>query len=774
MDQLYKNLEFDIILEKISELASSSVVASEILATKPTVYIDDAKKLLAQTSDALYILASKRPSLAFDDVLPIVTKARIGAVVQPYEFLAIGRSISALRSLKDCVESSDGCDSLKDITAWVRPCDDLKSAIDSSIENETDLKDSASEKLYTIRKAIKRANSRLKERLDSLTRQSEISKYLQDNIVTIRDGRYVVPVRAEYRSSVKGLVHDVSATGATVFIEPFAVVEANNELKTLKTEEAIEVERILVELGKTVVANADGLSEGQRVLTECGAIFAKAEFAKKTDAYAPILNENGRIVLNGARHPLIASDSVVPVDIKLNGEKHILLISGPNTGGKTVALKTVGLFALMAASGIFLPTHDGSEICIFESIYCDIGDSQSISQSLSTFSAHVKNLATITSAMTDRSLVLLDEVGDGTDPDEGAALAVAVIKKILRERATSVITTHFNSVKEFAIECQGIENACMQFDNINFRPTYKLLTGVSGSSYALEIAEKLGLDSQIVSDAKAALSGEKIAFDKVLREAEKMRNKASDELQKTEELRARASADAIESAKLKAEYERKLADINDKSRDLIKRYAAEYAEKAEELIDEIKENLKRSDEAALFAARKTAAKISQAVPSDPKKPQKSSAPPKPDELSDGVRVFVSGLEKEGIVVGNPRGNKAIVAIGQIKTEIPISSLTVISEKNARTELANNDSRVSEPVNRELMLLGLTVSEAIEEIDRALYDIPPHSTLRIVHGKGTGALGKGVQAYLKKCSRIKKYRYGGYGEGDSGVTIAEIK
>lgn len=773
MNQLYKNLEFDIILEKISELAASDVVAAEILATEPTVYTEDAQKLLMQTSDALYVLASRRPSLAFDDVLPIVTKARVGAVLQPYELLTVKRAISALRSLKDCVEQSDGCDSLKDITAWVRPCEDLEFAIDKAIENETDVKDSASEKLYTLRRAITRANAKLKERLDALTRQSEISKYLQDNIVTIRDGRYVVPVRSEYRSSVKGLVHDVSATGATVFIEPFAVVEANNELKTLKTEETLEVERILAELGKAVVANADGLSEGQRVLTECGVIFAKAEYAKKLDAYAPQLNDGGRIVLKGARHPLIAVGSVVPVDITLDGNKRILLISGPNTGGKTVALKTVGLFALMAASGIFLPTQDGSEMCVFESVFCDIGDSQSISQSLSTFSAHVKNLAAITSAMTKNSLVLLDEVGDGTDPDEGAALAVAVIKKILKENATAVITTHFNSVKEFAIECDGVENACMQFDNINFKPTYKLLTGVSGSSYALEIAEKLGLDGQIIADARAALPGEKVAFDKVLREAERMRNKASDDLSQIEKLRADAELNAKTSEKLKADYEKKLAEINDNARTLIRRYASEYAEKAEELIAEIKENLKRSDEAALFAARKTAAKIAQNVPADTKKPQKSSAPPKPAELSDGVRVYISGLEKEGIVVGKPRGNKAVVAVGQIKTEIPISSLSIVKEEKKR-EVKGDDVGAREPVNKEIMLLGLTVSEAVEEIDRVLYDIPSHSTLRIVHGKGTGALGKGVQAHLKKCPRVKTFRYGGYGEGDLGVTIAEIK
>lgn len=771
MSKLYKNLEFDIICRQIASLAASEVVSERILDTEPTTDIEEADRLLTQVGDALYILASHHPSLAFDDIEPIVGKARVGAVLRPNELLKIKTSISSLRSLKSCVESVDGCDSLKDITAYVRACDDLERTISNAVENENDLKDSASEKLHSIRRAIVRANAKIKERLDGYTKKGEFSKYLQDNIVTIREGRYVVPVRSEYRSSVKGLIHDVSSTGATVFIEPFAIVEANNELRTLATEEQVEIERILSELSGLVATNAAELKSGQAVLTECGVIFAKAEYAKKTDAYRPILNSDGKIVLSGARHPLISKDTVVPVDISL--DKRILLISGPNTGGKTVVLKTIGLFALMSASGIFLPACENSEMCVFEHIFCDIGDSQSIEQSLSTFSAHITNISHIVSSMDSRSLVLLDEVGDGTDPEEGAALAIAILKKILSERSTAVVTTHFDSVKEFAVGNGNIANACMQFDTVNLKPTYKLLTGVTGSSYALEIAEKLGLDGAIISDARAALSKEKIAFDSIMREAESLRNDIIAEKVECDALKQEAEKNAERVRALKDRYEQKNAEIDAETRAIIRRRAAEYSELADGIIEEIKDKLKNASESSLFEARKIAKKLSDKVPVDVKKPKTAAAPPKPSELADGVRVYVSGLDKEGIICGKPRGNKAVIAIGSIKTELPISSLTVIADKSKSVNV-REEHEISEPVNMEIMMRGFTVDEAIESLERTFSDIPPKSTLRIVHGKGTGALGKGIQNYLKKQPRVKSFRYGGYGEGDSGVTIVVVK
>ncbi len=768
---LYKKLEFDIILQTVGEFAGSQVVRDELMRTVPTDDISLAKKLLIQTGDALSILASHRPNLNFDDIGMTVSKAHAGATLSPAELLKVRDNISCLRSLKNCVENSDGCDSLKDITAWVGVCDDLEHEIERCVENESDLKDGASDKLYGLRRAISRANTKLKEKLESYTRQSDISKFLQDNIVTLRGGRYVIPVRSECRSSVKGLIHDVSSSGSTVFVEPFSIVEANNELRTLKTEEQTEVERILAELSRAVDKNRHELNEGQRVLTECGVIFAKAEYAKKTDAYAPALNLDGRINIKSARHPLISRECVVPVDIVL--DKRILLISGPNTGGKTVVLKTVGLFALLAACGMFLPAADKSEICLFKDIYCDIGDSQSIAQSLSTFSAHVKNLVEITSKMDSRSLVLLDEVGDGTDPDEGAALAVAILKKILSTRSTAIVTTHFNGVKEFAVACEDISNGCMQFDIDSFKPTYRLILGASGSSYALEIAENLGLDAQIVSDAKNALSDEKVGFDKILREAEKLRNDAMRDRRECEELKKSAQNDARIAEDLRKELDKKLSEINEKSRVLIRKEADEYAAVAEELISQIKEKVKISDQNALFEARKIAKRLSDGVPCDVKKPIDAKSPTDRKNIVDGVRVFVSGLEKEGIVIGNPRGNKALVAIGSVKTEIPISSLTVIRDERDNKK-AGVAREAAEPVSTEMMLLGYTVDDAVMEIDRVLSDIPPRSTLRLVHGKGTGALGRGIQIYLKKHSRVKSFRYGRYGEGDTGVTIVEIK
>ncbi len=770
--KIFKDLEFDIILQQIASMSSSDVVAAAILNTKPTDELDVANKLLTQTGDAITVLASHRPSLYFDDVEPLIAKARVGAVLSPKELLSIKSSINALRSLKTAVECTDGVDSLKDITAYVGLCEELEYAIERAIENETDLKDSASERLAILRKSIIKASARLKDKLDSYTRLSDISKFLRDNIVTMRGGRYVLPVRSDCRSNVKGLVHDVSSTGATVFIEPFAVVEANNEIITLKNEEQNEIERILADLSKSVVSNATELVIGQHVLVECGVIFAKAEYSKRQNAYRPSINDSGRINLKGARHPLIDSSVVVPVDISLD-DKRVLLISGPNTGGKTVALKTVGLFSLFSACGIFLPANDGSEISLFSDIYCDIGDSQSIAQSLSTFSAHIANLSAITSAMNDKSLVLLDEPGDGTDPEEGAALAIAVIKKILRESATAVVTTHFNSVKEFAIACNGISNACMQFDNVNFRPTYKLIRGVSGSSYALEIAEKLGLSQDIIEDAHNALSAEKVVFDKILREAENLRNQSLADKAEWERLRMQAKEDAERTEKIKRDYERKLADISNNATAMVKRLADDYSDRADDIIEQLKDLLKNANETALFEARKIAKKLQRDIPSDEIKPHTSDAPPDPSELTVGTAVFVSGLNKEGIITAAPRGNKVVVAIGSIKTDVPVSSLLLIKQKQVKKARSEGSSH-RESENREIMLLGKTVDEATYQIDLVLADIAPQSTLRIVHGKGTGALGKGIQAYLRRQPRVKSFRYGRYGEGDTGVTIVEIK
>lgn len=772
MNDIKHDLELDKILHIISGYASSDVVAREIENTVPITDTETAEKLLTRTGDAVKILASRRPDLSFCDINGYISKATVGAVLSPAELLRIRTVIACLRSLKSCVENTDGCDSLKDITTYARVCDDLQSAIDDTVENDSEIKDGASKKLYELRRAIVRANTRLKEKLDEFTHKSETNKYLMDNIVTVRSGRYVLPVRNDCRSHIKGLVHDVSSTGATVFIEPFSVVEANNEIITLKNEEQNEIERILAELSRKTVENASDLKISQEVLTECGVIFAKAEYSKHIDGYPPKLNGDGRIKLNGARHPLIPMSDIVPVDISLD-DKRVLVISGPNTGGKTVALKTVGLFALMCSCGIFIPANEHSCMSIFNDIYCDIGDSQSIMQSLSTFSAHIANLKNITENMNVNSLVLLDEVGDGTDPDEGAALAIAVIKKILLAGSVAVVTTHFNAVKEFALTCDGISNACMQFDNVLLKPTYKLLQGVTGSSYALEIAEKLGLSKDIIDDAKSVLSREKIAFDNIMRKAEIMRNETMQAKEQCEQLRKEAQRNADETLKLRIEYENKLNDINENARIIIKRRADEYAERADSIIEQIKQNIRSGEEKALFEARKAAKKIYDGVPVDERRPGISRIPVSKNQLTVGTEVYVSGLDKNGIIAGTPRGSKALVAIGSVKTEVPISSLSLIStEQIKKTTSAPRTER--EPETREIMLLGKTVDEATAEIDLVISDIAPRSVLRIVHGKGTGALGKGIQNYLKRNRRVKSFRYGRYGEGDTGVTIVEIK
>lgn len=775
MESVLRNIEFDAVCTQVTKFVQSEIVADNIRQFKPTSDLVLINKALNQTKDAFEYLVKHKPVLAFDNIEPIIDKAKVGATLTPSELLKVGNSINVLENLKKGLAAADGFETLKDIVLCAIVCDELNAAINQTIDNETSLKDTASDKLYKIRKALLRANSSLRDKLNGYTRQSDVSKYLQDNIVTVRDGRYVLPVKAEYRSHIGGLVHDVSASGATLFIEPFAVVEANNEIKTLKTEEIIEIERILHDLSGKVSVNSERLIMGQDILIECGIIFAKAEYAKSIDAYMPKVNDSGKINIIAARHPLIDSNKIVPVDISLL-DKRVMVISGPNTGGKTVALKTVGLFSVMAACGMFVPAAEGSELSVFDELYCDIGDSQSISQSLSTFSAHINNIAKITGVMNSRSLVLLDEVGDGTDPESGAALAIGIIKRIIDVGATAIVTTHFDSVKEFALADNNIINACMQFDHTSLKPTYKLIQGIAGSSYALEIAENLGLDNRIITDAKAALSSEKRTLDEIMKGLEALRYDA----EKSKELYDALVIDATEKLRkadeLKSEYEAKLSEITANSKRLIRQKVDEYDEYAEEIIENVKAELKSLDMTAVLNAKKLAKQLSRDL-NDEQIISHASVPADEKSLSQGTEVFVSGLDKKGVVVNKPKNGKVIVAIGAIKTELPIDSISVIAEKHSRNDvkiMPNYKKNSMEPENKEVMMLSLNVDEAVSILERILDDIPPHSILRIVHGKGTGALGRGIQQFLKRQPRVKSYRYGRYGEGDTGVTIVEIK
>lgn len=777
----YNKLEYDKILKLVSEFALSDIARERIINSQPVFDAASVSQLLAQTKDAFaakFTLALN-PMTNYDNIEPLITKAKAGAALTPYELNKVRRLILATRTLKKAIDSVE-LPTLKSLTDNIVVQQQLADSIDKAVLSDDELRDSASEKLYSLRKKIMRTNIALKEKLDSYTRQSGISKYLQDNIVTIRAGRYVLPVKNECRQMVKGLIHDMSASGSTAFIEPFTIVEMNNDLRALNGEEHAEVERILHELSLDVADHARYLNTAVEILIECDIIFARAEYSESIRGIVPEMNTKGRINLINARHPLINKDKVVPINIALGNPESILLISGPNTGGKTVALKSVGLFSLMAYSGIFVPCDAGSELAVFDNIFCDVGDEQSINESLSTFSAHIGNLVAITNSATSKSLVLLDEVGGGTDPSEGAALAVGIIKFFESKKCACIVTTHYSELKEYGVLSNTIQNCCMQFNAETLKPTYRLIAGMPGTSNALKIARGLGLDERIISDAYSSIDETKARFEDVLQHVEEIKNKAVNEYYDLQLKSAQMNSEREQIKKLKAELEERLETLNSGVRKEIRKQAMDYSLQADEIIDELKEKLKQADEAALFEALKERKKLN-SLSSKYKETTPDDLPTLDiNKIVKGQKVFVKSLSNSGEVIGI-KSDKARIKIGGMEVEVPLVDLAAphadIEKNKINVKVAK---KIKEPdednkaVSREVMMLGKTVDEAIVELEPIISLLPSKSVLRIVHGKGTGALGRGIQQYLKSNRLVKKFRFGGYGEGDSGVTIVEIK
>ena len=672
----------------------------------------------------------------------------------------------------------------------------LEEDIASKILSETELSDDASDKLYSLRREIRLLNERIRARLAEYLTGSE-SKYLQDGIITMRDNRYVLPVRAEYKRNVKGFVHDRSASGATFFIEPTEVLEMNNELRSLAVDEKQEVERILKELSNRIGAMGDELLLDIEILEELDCLYARAEYAYKTRSVKPEMNDCGEISILAGRHPLIDAKTVVPVTLSLGKDYRFLLISGPNTGGKTVTLKMVGLFCIMAACGFFVPAKE-AKLAVFEEIYCDIGDAQSIEESLSTFSSHIKNIIGIVDSANEKSLVLIDEIGGGTDPDEGQALAKAIVSHLLRSGATGVVTTHYTALKEFAFATDGIENACMEFDSNTLQPLYVIKIGLPGASNALAISRRLGLKQSILDEALGALSEGAQSFERILRSAEESRIEAENELRKTNLLKAewqeKLEVLEHERQKLEREKEKFFTSAKAESRRIINERAAE----AEELLSEIeeifaKESLTESD---LIKARTLKNRLKD-LAYDTQKEEISRpqfAPVEAAKLKVGDRVFVKSVNDEGIVQSvRLQKNEAEVLCGNIKVRSKISELSV-SIGGSKTQTKGKDvpawkkKAASEKVqvqktlapkatpSLEIQLLGLTVQEAIVEVE-AFLDAAVLANLeevRIVHGMGTGKLRAGIHEYLRKHKNVAEFRLGRYGEGDTGVTIVKIK
>lgn len=789
MDKNFKTLELDLILEKLANECSCDDAKELALTLKPSTDMSEAELLLTQTEDAFSLLARfGGPSFSgLKNVNNPLHRANAGGSLNPKELLDIAYCLRSIRTLDEWHNHCSGVrTSLDFFFEGITVNKYLENKIFTCIINEEEISDKASETLNDIRRKIRSKENSIREKLDSMIHSSHYQQYLQEAIVTQRNGRFVVPVKAENRGNVPGLVHDTSSTGATVFVEPASVVDANNDIKVLQGKERDEIMRILFELSAEAGEFAQSIKHSFDSAVMLNLIFAKAHLAYKMKATKPLLNNEGIIHIKKARHPLIDAKKVVPTDIKLGDEYDTLVITGPNTGGKTVSLKTLGLLTAMSMCGLLIPASDRSRISVFDKILVDIGDEQSIAQSLSTFSSHMVNIIDIMSKADSKSLVLIDELGAGTDPVEGAALAVSVIEHIRSKGAVIAATTHYAELKAYALDTPGVSNGCCEFDVETLRPTYRLLIGVPGRSNAFAISEHLGMDKAVVEHAKSIVNSDNRDFESVLEKLESSRQALEDERKVAEEMTARAKK--IEE---KAQSEKdKIETLKKRELDKAKREAEKLIEaakrKSSEFLLELEKLKKEQNESnATEIARKTR----RAVKSQMGEMDELINPAEladnwdydyklPREPKVGDRIVIKGIG-EGEVV--EVGDKLLVKSGLLKTRVKLSDIMILDKpkekpKATRHNVYRTSSRADADVKTEIDMRGETVDEALGElslfIDKCVLN--NIEEIRIIHGKGTGALRAAVTDYLRTHPNIAEYRLGKYGEGENGVTIAKVK
>lgn len=790
MNKHFKSLELDIVLKMLADEATCDDAKDLALSLKPVKDINEAELLLSQTEDAFSLLARfGSPSFSgLRNVNNAVSRAAAGTSLNPKELLEIAYTLRAVRSLYE----------------WYGHCSNVRTNLDFFFENitvnkyletkiltaiisEEEIADTASEELAEIRRKIRAKSNSVREKLDSIIHSSHYQKYLQEAIVTQRNGRYVVPVKAEHRNDVHGLVHDTSSSGATVFIEPVSVVEANNDIKMLQGKERDEIQRILFELSADAGNFDESIKASYDSAVRINLIFAKAQLAYKMKATKPILNDEGMIELKNARHPLIDPKKVVPTNISLGIDFDTLVITGPNTGGKTVSIKTIGLFTLMAQCGLLLPVSDRSRVSVFNNILVDVGDEQSIQQSLSTFSSHMVNIIDIMKRADEKSLVLIDELGAGTDPVEGAALAVSIIENLRSKGAKIAATTHYAELKAYALETDGVSNGCCEFDVETLRPTYRLLIGVPGRSNAFAIVAHLGMDKSVVENAKGIVGNETRSFEAVLeqlemtrRELEKEKEKAEKATESANKMRSRAQSEKDKIEQLKANEMEKVKREAEKIINAAKRQSSDFLLQLEKLKKEV------DTSNATEVARKTRREIKNRLGEmdDIVNPRELADNwdndyklPRPVVKGDSVIIRSIG---EGEVV-EVKNDNVIVQSGMLKTRVKMGDLMLIEKKKKQPpktgrSVYRTTSRVDADVKTELDLRGQTVDEALMNlslfIDKCVLN--NISEIRIIHGKGTGALRTAVTQELRNHSNIEEFRLGVYGEGENGVTIAKLK
>ncbi|NLP47743.1 MAG: endonuclease MutS2 [Clostridiales bacterium] len=796
----YQALELDKILARLADLTACQDAHRMALELEPESKLDSAGALLAQTNHAYIFLArSGGPSFGgLKNVDSALNRAAAGSVLSMSELMDIGGVLKVIRSLVTWHKAN----SLEDESVLdfyfesLEPNKFLEEAIGNAIISEEEMADKASPLLADIRRKIRLQETKARELLEKYTRSQSYSKYLQDNIITMRNGRYVVPVKNEHRGDIPGLLHDTSASGATVFIEPMPVVEANNEIRILKSRERDEMERILAQLSAAAGEFAPSISNSYECALDLNLIFAKANLAYGMKASPPLLNDKGIINIRKARHPLIDPKSVVAVDIRLGEDFDSLVITGPNTGGKTVSIKTIGLLTLMAMCGLFIPAGDRSQISVFDRVLADIGDEQSIEQSLSTFSGHMKNIVDIIDWADEKSLVLIDELGAGTDPIEGAALAMAILEALRQRGAKIAATTHYAELKAYALQTPRVENGACEFDLASLQPTYRLLIGVPGRSNAFAISQRLGMSAEIVDTARELVASENIRFEDVVDKLESSRKAMEEEKQRAKDTAREAEQALAKAKKMQDEAKQKLEEEMESLKADALRQTEMAKREAYRLLDRIEKLNKEKDKAKDTAdlARRARAGIKKSVEAI----DRAATPIAPviefdedyvlpRELEVGDRVLISQLAKEATVLATAdnRGNIEVMA-GSAKMRIKLEDLRLIEEPKDERKLKSaprsvgkgegQSTRQTMAADTSLDLRGMYVEDCLIELDRFI-----DSSLRtglseftIVHGKGTGALRRAVREYLNTSPFVKSHRLGVFGEGEDGVTIVSLK
>jgi len=785
--KLLEKLEYPKILNRLESHAATSMGKALALSASPVGELEEVRHRLQGTDEAAAVdrMKGAAPFGGISDVRASLKRSAIGGTLSASELLAVADTALGGRRVKRFVESyleKHEAPILGSLAEGIFELRQLEDAIRRCIDDNSVVVDTASDELLRIRRELRSGEARVRERLESMVRSSSVQKMLQDAIITMRNDRFVIPVKSEYRSSFGGIVHDQSASGATLFIEPEQVVQMNNKLRELRIQEEREIEKILQKLSAHVAEHTEELDANVDLLGQLDFLFAKARLAREMKASLPAMNGKGYLRIRRGRHPLLPPDEAVPLDIELGGSYSAIIVTGPNTGGKTVTLKTVGLLSLMAMTGLFVPAEDGSELCVFDAVFADIGDEQSIEQNLSTFSSHMTNIIDILKRMTPKSLVLLDEVGAGTDPAEGSALAIAILEQIRAMGCRLVATTHYSELKAYAYDQKGVINASMEFDVETLRPTYRLLVGVPGRSNAFAIAERLGLSRRVIEAARVQVTEEDQRIESMIGKLEEHRLAAEAERKEAERLRK-------ESEELRRELQeekRKLHEQRDKWLREAERDAAEALAKARREADEIIADLRRQaleegasiKEHKLIEAKK---RLEEAAPK-PRKAAAGGGERAKADVAPGDEVRVVSLGQKGHVV-EKQADGAVVQLGIIKMKVALTDLEPVDAKGGGKGQRQTQRSVAvvkrtrdENVRTELDLRGSNVEEAIVEVDRFLDEaiMSNLSQVYIIHGKGTGVLRTGIQEFLRRHKHVRTFRIGAYNEGGAGVTVAELK